>query len=110
VRSVAGPLANVVVQSWLPAGLEVENPRLSGTETLPWVTDANLDPGYLDLRDDRVLLFTDLPAYEWRTSYALVRAVTPGRFRMPPVAAEAMYDPTKAAVGERGELVVGVRR
>jgi len=67
VRSVSGPVENVVVENLLPAGLEVENPRLSTTETLPWVSDANASPAYLDLRDDRILMFLDLPADTWRT-------------------------------------------
>ena len=108
VRSVSGPVENVVVENLLPAGLEVENPRLSTTETLPWVTDANAAPAYLDLRDDRILMFLDLPANTWQTTYALVRAVTPGTFRMPPPHTEAMYDPSLSATGPLGELVVRV--
>jgi len=106
VRSVSGPVENVVVENLLPSGLEVENPRLSTTETLPWVTDANAAPAYLDLRDDRILMFLDLPADSWQTTYALVRAVTPGTFRMPPAHTEAMYDPALSATGPLGELVV----
>jgi uncharacterized protein YfaS (alpha-2-macroglobulin family) len=109
VRSVAGELGNVVVEQLLPSGLEVENPRLATTESLPWVSDANLEPDSLDLRDDRVLIFTDLPANQWRNLYSLVRAVSPGSFRLPPIHAEAMYNPALRASGERGGLVVGKR-
>ncbi len=99
VRSVAGPVDNVVVQQLLPSGLEVENARLETTETLPWVTDANLAPDSVDLRDDRVLVFTSLPADSWQTLYSLTRAVAPGSFRLPPVHAEAMYNPALRASG-----------
>ncbi|HEX4960239.1 MAG TPA: alpha-2-macroglobulin [Thermoanaerobaculia bacterium] len=109
VRSVSGPIQNVVIVNLLPSGLEVENPRLSTTEQLPWVTDANLQPAYMDLRDDRILLFTDLPADSWQTFYTLVRAVAPGKFHLPPVQAEAMYDGAIRATGERGEMEVKVR-
>ncbi len=109
VRSVSGPLSNVVLQQLLPSGLEIENPRLETTETLPWVTDAGDAPAYADLRDDRVLLFVDLPANSWRTYYAVVRAVTPGVFRLPPVHAEAMYSPDLRATGQRSTLEVRVR-
>ena len=101
VRSVSGPVANVAIVNLLPSGLEVENPRLTTTETLPWVTDSNADLNYLDLRDDRVLLFVDLPADTWINVYALVRAVAPGSFRVPPVHAEAMYNPALRATGAR---------
>lgn len=108
VRSTAGPLHNVAVVNLLPTGLEVENPRLKTTEQLPWIADANLIPRHLDLRDDRILIFTDLPANSWQNLYTLVRAVAPGEFRLPPVYAEAMYDPGVHAVGARGAVVVGV--
>jgi uncharacterized protein YfaS (alpha-2-macroglobulin family) len=110
VRSLSGALENVVIQNLLPSGVEVENPRLKSTEMLPWVTDANLEPAYQDLRDDRVLFFTDLPEDEWRTTYTLLRAVTPGTFRLPPVQAEAMYDPAIRVTGERGMIQVHVRK
>jgi len=109
IRTTAGPVSNVVVASLLPPGLEVENPRLKSSETLTWITDANLEPASLDLRDDRILAFTDLPANSWRTLYTLVRSVVPGTFRLPPVSAEAMYNPGLRATGERGEIRVRVR-
>ena len=109
VRSVAGDVDNVVVQQLLPSGLEVENPRLATTESLPWVSDANLEPQSLDLRDDRVLIFTDLPANSWQNLYSLTRAVSPGSFRLPPIHAEAMYNPALRASGKRGGLVVEKR-
>jgi uncharacterized protein YfaS (alpha-2-macroglobulin family) len=110
VRSLSGKLENVVIQDLLPSGLEVENPRLKSTETLPWVTDANLDPVHQDIRDDRVLLFTDLFENDWHSAYALLRAVAPGSFRLPPVQAEAMYDPAIRATGERGMIEVKVKK
>ncbi len=110
VRSVAGQLENVVVQQLLASGLEVENPRLATTESLPWVTDANLSPDSLDLRDDRVLIFTDLPANQWQNLYSLARAVSPGSFRLPPIHAEAMYNPALRASGESGRLTVSKRQ
>jgi uncharacterized protein YfaS (alpha-2-macroglobulin family) len=109
LRSVAGRIENVVIQNLLPSGLEVENPRLKTTETLPWMMDKNPDPAFLDLRDDRVLVFLDLPGQEWQTIYTLVRAVTPGVFRLPPIQVEAMYNPALRARGERGTLRVRVR-
>ena len=63
----------------------------------------------MDIRDDRVLLFTDLRDDNWWTSYALLRAVTPGRFRLPPVQAEAMYDGSIRAPGERGTIEIKER-
>ncbi|HYI12511.1 MAG TPA: alpha-2-macroglobulin [Thermoanaerobaculia bacterium] len=104
-RSLSGRVENVVIENLLPAGLEIENPRLSTTEALPWV-GASTQPDSLDLRDDRVLFFLTLPETEGVTFYTLVRAVTPGTFRVPPVQIEAMYEPAIHATGERGTLEI----
>ncbi len=107
LRSPAGPVANVAVQNLLPAGLEVENPRLETAERLAWMDEQNLTPAHQDLRDDRILFFTDLPeGGEWQTLFSLVRAVIPGEFRLPPAQAEAMYHPWIRARGELGTLQV----
>lgn len=109
IRSTSGALENVVIQNLLPAGFEVENPRLGSSETVPWIADASLVADHLDLRDDRILLFVSLPADEWRTGYALVRAVTPGTFRVPPLRAEAMYEPRIRVTTGRQTLTVSER-
>jgi uncharacterized protein YfaS (alpha-2-macroglobulin family) len=101
---------NVAIVSLLASGVEVENPRLETTEQLPWVNDANLRAVHQDLRDDRFLLFTDLPANSWQTFYTLVRAVAPGTFRLPPVHAEAMYNPAIRGTSAKGEVTVKVRQ
>ncbi len=106
IRSVSGRLDNVVIENLLPSGLEVENPRLQSSETLPWIGDADLSTAHVDFRDDRVLVFADLGDNSWRTAYVLLRAVTPGKFRLPPVQAEAMYDPAIRARGERATMDV----
>lgn len=108
VRATKGPLANVVLENLLPAGLEVENPRLATTERLPWMeaADENDAPAYLDMRDDRTLAFTDLADTKWHVSYALLRAVTPGSFTVPPAQAEAMYAPELRAGGPISKLTV----
>ena len=109
IRSVRGPVQNVVIQQLLPSGLEVENPRLSTTERLGWMTGTALGADYQDLRDDRVLFFADLPANQWRTVYTLLRAVSPGDFRIPPAHAEAMYNPELSYTGPRSRLQIGRR-
>jgi len=106
IRSTVGGVKNVVLSNLLPAGLEVENPRLESSETLPWITDTSPDSGHLDMRDDRVLEFLDLPDTGLHTSYAVLRAVTAGTFRLPPAQAEAMYDPSIRATGPRGMVRV----
>jgi len=106
VRSTSGPIDNVVVQSLLPAGLEVENPRLATTERLDWMEEGATLEGHQDLRDDRILVFTTLDGNGWKTRFSVLRAVTPGRFTFPPVQAEAMYHPGLRAGGELGAVTV----
>jgi uncharacterized protein YfaS (alpha-2-macroglobulin family) len=48
-------------------------------------------PQYMDIRDDRINLYTHLFGRQ-EVFYYMVRAVTPGTFTYPPVVAEAMYD------------------
>lgn len=110
IRSTAGPFQNIAVQQLLPAGLEVENPRLESAETLPWVQQSRISPDHLELRDDRVVYFIDLPDQRWQTIYAVLRAVSPGRFRVPPAFAEAMYDPSRIGSGPQRVMEIEARR
>lgn len=87
-------IENVALVDRIPAGWEIENPRL-GRGSLPdWaMTDDLWTPEYMDIRDDRFQVFGKLPRGQTvRVIYA-IRAVTAGRFTIPPVSAEAMYDP-----------------
>ncbi len=81
---------NVVVTDLLPAGLEVENPRLTETRDMPWIAKPTA-PDHFDLRDDRINFYTTATDTE-RTFYYLARAVSKGRFVVGPVSADAMYN------------------
>lgn len=95
---------NVVVADLLPAGLEVENPRLASSDTSDLSEGDMISPQKIDIRDDRVLIFTD---FSDREHYRYVaRAVTPGRFKLPALSAESMYDPSIVSVNGAGEIVI----
>jgi hypothetical protein len=82
---------NMIVVDMLPAGFEIENPRL--TKNLPQHDDApNLVSTYTDIRDDRFILAFDRLAKGIYYYHYVVRAVTPGAFQHPAAAAECMYD------------------
>lgn len=81
---------NIVISDLLPAGFEIENPRTKEIPGMDWIKDAST-PTALDVRDDRINLFVDLKNNR-QTYYYAVRAVSPGVYRMGPVAAEAMYN------------------
>lgn len=85
------PVDNVVITDMLPAGFEIENPRTREIPGMDWVKDAS-NPTALDVRDDRINLFVDVRNNTKQVYYYAVRAISPGIFRMGPVAAEAMYN------------------
>jgi uncharacterized protein YfaS (alpha-2-macroglobulin family) len=60
----------------------------------------------MDIRDDRLLLFTSLrKAGTYRFYYAL-RAVACGEFFLPPIKAECIYEPEIQSVAGSGYLAV----
>jgi uncharacterized protein YfaS (alpha-2-macroglobulin family) len=97
----------------LPAGFEVENARLAdtrSTDELAWLPE--LTPTlYTEFLDDRFVAAFDL---DWgRRSYTaayLVRAVTPGTYRLPAAQIEDMYQPQYRARTASGTLTVTPRQ
>lgn len=83
-------IRNIVITDMLPAGFEIENPRIGAVPELSWIKD-NTPTDYMDLRDDRINLFTSA-GNTTKNFYYLVRAVSTGRFNMGPVSADAMYN------------------
>ena len=81
---------NVVVTDMLPAGFEIENPRLTDREEMSWIKD-EATPSYFDVRDDRIHFFVNVNSVP-QNFYYLVRAVSTGTFHMGPVSADAMYN------------------
>ena len=81
---------NVVITDMLPAGFEIENPRLSESAEISWIKDQST-PQHFDVRDDRINLFTTV-RNETQDFYYLVRVVSKGNFKMGPVSADAMYN------------------
>ncbi|OJJ16587.1 hypothetical protein BKI52_32240 [marine bacterium AO1-C] len=81
---------NVALTDMLPAGFEIENPRLtSSSPAVSWIKRAD-NPQHFDIRDDRINLFATATR-KTKTFYYLVRAVSRGNFKMGPVSADAMY-------------------
>jgi hypothetical protein len=85
-------LENVAVSDLLPAGFEIENPRLTEMTNYPFIKNA-AQPEYMDIRDDRINFYTSFrKGKRQQVFYYTVRAVTVGTFRYAPIVAEAMYD------------------
>lgn len=87
-------IQNIALVDRLPAGFEIENPRLGRGAGTEWIDpDGKWSADYMNIRDDRVELFGAIDAGETRTFVYAARVVTAGSFTIPPVEAEAMYDP-----------------
>ncbi|MGI4737098.1 MAG: alpha-2-macroglobulin family protein [Janthinobacterium lividum] len=88
--AAAGEVKNVAITDLLPAGLEIENPRLGPQRDIKGALAAST-PDYLDVRDDRINLFTTASPTP-KVFYYLARAVSKGTFKLGPVSADAMYN------------------
>ncbi|MGE0545777.1 MAG: alpha-2-macroglobulin [Kofleriaceae bacterium] len=101
-------IQNIALVDRLPAGFEIENPRLGRSVKPDWIEDHKQWPlDFMNARDDRIEAFGRLEANTTRTLVYTVRAVTSGTFTIPPLAAEAMYDPTLWARERAGTAVIG---
>lgn len=98
------PISDVAVSDLLPGGLEMENPRLKGNAASD-DDDKDSYGMFLDIREDRLLLFYDRVHAKRTYSYSL-RAVSTGEFALPPLAADAMYASGFSAVTPSGVLTV----
>lgn len=83
-------VSNVAISDVLPAGFELENPRLGATAAGSKFSDA-ATAVHDDYRDDRMNLYVTAESKP-RTYYYVVRAVSRGTFVHAPIAADAMYD------------------
>ena len=99
----------VLIADRLPAGFEIENPNLQGSDMVkqvPGLPDLS-SPDYSAARDDRFVAAFNLFGREREIAVAYtVRAVTPGTFVLPGAYIEDMYRPHLHARGAVGELVI----
>ena len=96
-----------LVVDLLPAGLEIENARLDDARSareLSWLPKLS-KTGHVEYRDDRFVAALDLKddTRDYAVAY-LVRAVTPGTYRLPASHVEDMYKPNFRAWTEPGEV------
>jgi uncharacterized protein YfaS (alpha-2-macroglobulin family) len=100
---------NVALVDRIPAGFEIENPRLGRGTTPEWAGDSEelWKADYMDVRDHELAVFGKIPARGSRKVIYAVRAVTAGTFTLPPAEAEAMYDPATWAREQGGTVKIG---
>ena len=92
----------------LPAGFELENQNLEAAVKLDnmkvdgravheWLANAPIS--HQEFRDDRYIAAVSLSPNRDTSVFYLVRAVTPGTYKVPPTQAEDMYRPYLRAIG-----------
>jgi hypothetical protein len=95
---------NVVITDLLPAGFEIENPRISTIPSLDWIKN-NAWPDHLDIRDDRIHFYVSA-GLQPQHYYYVVRAVSPGNYTMGPVSADAMYSGDYHSIHGAGRIII----
>ncbi len=91
--------ARLLLTDRLPAGLEIENPALfdgGSAGKLEWVK-ATVEPTHTEYRDDRFVAAFQRSGSD-KATFAVayvVRAVTPGKYVLPPATIEDMYRPER---------------
>lgn len=82
----------------IPSGWEIWNTRLFGT--------AEKDVDYFDMRDDRISYYSSLAAGKKITYNIRLRAAYTGKFMLPPIVCEDMYNPSCRAISANSWLSV----
>ncbi len=102
----SGAIRDLAVVDLLPGGLEIEDERFATRMTAPaQKTDGGpLRVGHVEKRGDRIQLFGDLLSSGTAEFTYQARAVTRGRFAVPPLCAEAMYSPGTDGIFPGGDV------
>jgi uncharacterized protein YfaS (alpha-2-macroglobulin family) len=105
--------ARVMLADYVPAGFEIDNPRLVSSgdaNALPWIKDGAAAV-HTEFKDDRFAAAferrADSPAMF--TAAYIVRAVTPGKYVLPQAVIEDMYRPDRFGRTATGRAEVSAR-
>jgi uncharacterized protein YfaS (alpha-2-macroglobulin family) len=100
VRSVGRTaVTNVAVVDLLPGGFEIVDTSLRGGVSSIRGAD------YVDLREDRAIFFVTAPREAMEIDYQ-IKSCNRGKFVVPPVFAESMYDRNVKGRGVGGKITV----
>ena len=113
VKETEAKLGHIIVEDRLPAGFEIENPRLvkgSDMSAFSWLGNP-ANPSHTAFRDDRFqAAFSETQRNKSSpatfTMAYVMRAVTPGEYTHPGAYAEDMYRPERFARTEPGKVKI----
>ncbi|MDB5594101.1 MAG: alpha-2-macroglobulin [Hyphomicrobiales bacterium] len=114
VTELEAAYGRLLLVDHLPAGLEIDNPKLfdgGSVEALAFAKPT-VEATYTEYRDDRFVAAFERDGSEkasFNVAY-IVRAVTPGRYAYPPATIEDMYRPERFGRTGFGTLEVGAGR
>ncbi len=114
VTELESAYARLLLVDHLPAGIEIDNPDLfdgGSVDDLAFLK-RKVDPTHTESRDDRFVAAFDRSGSEQAdfTVAYIARAVTPGRYVMPPATIEDMYRPERFGRTASGSLEVTEKR
>jgi uncharacterized protein YfaS (alpha-2-macroglobulin family) len=100
------PVNDLAVVAIIPGGFEIDlsEEGLGRRNSLP-VSGESWKPEHIEIQEDRVLFFGDIGAEPGRFAFAL-KPLTKGRYQVPPLFAEGMYDPDVQYRGVSGMIEV----
>ncbi len=112
VSETEAKLGHIVIEDRLPAGFEIENPKLvkgADLKAFAWL-DAGANPAHTAFRDDRfTAAFSQTDTNRQAANYALayvMRAVAPGSYTHPGAYVEDMYRPERFARTAPGKVEI----
>lgn len=83
-----GELKNLALINYIPSGWEIHNSRMDGNES----AFKNSAYDYQDIKDDKVMTYFDLYTNESKTFNILLNSSYAGKYYLPAINVEAMYD------------------
>jgi len=95
-----GVYKNMALSAIFPSGWEIINTRIWDGESAFTSSPST----YQDIRDDRVYVYFDLKENETRTYYMMLNGAYAGKYYLPMIFAEAMYD-NKISANSPGQWV-----
>jgi len=109
VLGIDRSVENVIITDIVPSGFEIDNPRLGASANMNWESKSPMRINSLDIRDDRLIIFTT--AYSgWTEYYYLLRAVSQGTYQLPVIGAEAMYDRDYHSYNGAGVITINAKK
>ena len=99
ITELEAAYARLILVDRLPAGLEIDNPDLfdgGSVDDLDWVK-ASVTPSHTEYKDDQFVAAFERNGSD-RAEFAVayvVRAVSPGKYVLPPASIEDMYRPER---------------